>query len=68
MSIFNGASNVTITADNVTFSQGDLEKITMMSSGKDNFCPTVGSPRRNSPGDSQGNDRDSASFLASQGG
>ena len=57
MSMFKGASNVSITAENVTFtgSQGDLEKIAMTSSNKDRFYPTVGKSRRSSPGDSQNN-------------
>ena len=44
----------TIIADNITFSQGDLEKIPMMSSGKDHFSPTVGKWHRSSPRDLQG--------------
>lgn len=65
MSIFNGASNVTIAAENITFSQGNLEKIMMSSYNKDHFYPTVGKSRTSSPGDSQ--DTHGAFFHTGQG-
>lgn len=55
MSIFNGASNVTIAGENITFSQGNLEEILMSRYiNNDRSYPTR-VRQRSSIGDSQDN-------------
>ena len=67
MSIFNGASNVTIAGENITFSQGNLEKISMSRYiNNDRSYPKVRKTRRSSTRDSQ--DNHGAFFHTGQGG